>query len=252
MHQDIEKLLKAAKEKGFITEKQRDIILFKAKQLDGDVSDVEFFLDDIPLKKSENTKVKAKRCPHCGAVVSDLEQTCPECGNSLFVEADASLRVRQIIKETSEKIDAIAKSGESIKEELKKRGKTSDFLIDVEVAKEINNRKVSIINAFNVPFTSTALIQGYLYAYGNSEVDSRSKFNMSFNEQQIYDAWLSKAKELYRLVQSIPNPDNQTQVWLDNNKSILDAKHKGKGAIVAMLLGIFILTLGIFYLASQS
>ena len=78
MHQDIEKLLSTAKEKGSITEKQREIILSKAQQLEEDMAEVEFLLEDIPLKKNETTRVKTKRCPHCGAVMSDMEQVCPE------------------------------------------------------------------------------------------------------------------------------------------------------------------------------
>ena len=53
MHQDIEKLINAAKAKGSITERQREIILNKAQQLGEDISEVEFILEDIAVNKQQ-------------------------------------------------------------------------------------------------------------------------------------------------------------------------------------------------------
>lgn len=235
MHQDIEKLLNAVKEKGSITEKQREIILDKAQQLGEDIAELEFLLEDIPLKKSENSKIKTKRCPHCGAMVDDLAIRCPECGTMFSEESDATEKVRIIIKETSDKISEITQSKGKIKNELIASGMKDVF--EWEVDDEVTKRKINIINAFSVPFTANALIQGYMFAYGCAGLD-RNNDEMNSSERQIASAWLNKAKELYKLVQSVPNPDQQTQIWLENNKSILNSKHK-KNSTSKILLIVF-------------
>ena len=53
MHTEVEKLIIRAKKNGFITERQRDLIISKAKELGDDMDEVEFSLDDIPVKSSE-------------------------------------------------------------------------------------------------------------------------------------------------------------------------------------------------------
>lgn len=248
MHQDVEKLLNAAKEKGFITEKQRDIILNKAQQLGEDMAEVEFMLEDITIKKGTNEKVKSKKCPNCGALIDDLALKCPECGAMISEEADASAKVRAIIKETSEKLSEITKSRKIIRKELKEDGMED---VDVIVEDEIAKRQVAVINAFSVPFTANALIQGYAYALGRSSLNKLTD-DMEDTEEMITSAWLNKAKELYKLVQSVPNPDQQTQIWLENNKSILEAKHKGiMPNWLGILLGLvtcFLLYWGIYKL----
>ena len=205
-------------------------------------------LEDIPLKKNETTRVKTKRCPHCGAVMSDMEQVCPECGQSLSEEADATMRVRQIIKETSDKLDAITKSRRKIKKDLEDSGE-----IDVDedvINEEIARRKVDVINAFSVPFTSSALIQAYMFANGN--YCSKSSKNSTISDYEDYDsdiskAWLGKAKEFYGLIQSIPNPDQQTQLWLKNNGAIMKIKGR-KVLTVGGWIGTILIITGIIAL----
>lgn len=58
MHAEIEKLLHLAKEKGGITEHQRQLIVSKAKQLGEDMVDVEFFLENIPIINSNKSNTQ--------------------------------------------------------------------------------------------------------------------------------------------------------------------------------------------------
>ena len=55
MHNEIEKLIIHAREKGFLTARQRSLIISKAEQLGDDISELEFILDDIPIGDNENT-----------------------------------------------------------------------------------------------------------------------------------------------------------------------------------------------------
>lgn len=239
MHQDVEKLLNAAKEKGFITEKQRDIILNKAQQLGEDMAEVEFMLEDITIKKGTNEKVKSKKCPNCGALIDDLALKCPDCGAMISEEADASAKVRAIIKETSEKLSEITKSRKIIRKELKEGG--MEDVDDMDIDDEILKRKISMINSFSVPFAANALIQGYEFVYGHYE---SSKTNVG--ENAIANAWLGKAKELYSLVNSVPNKDKEVQAWLTFHSEIMKKKAKNEDAWYYWVL-VILVTGGMFY-----
>lgn len=113
MHQDIEKLLNAAKEKGSITEKQRNLIIAKAQQLSEDMTEVEFMLEDIPVKKineaqtpppipmaekpKTNKHGEVKKCPQCGAVVQGFQGICSECGY-VFENVESNQSVAKLMK----------------------------------------------------------------------------------------------------------------------------------------------------------
>ena len=113
MHQDIEKLLKTAKEKGSITERQRNLIIAKAQQLNEDMTEVEFVLEDIPVKTSgenqspppisalekpkTNKQGDVKKCPVCGAIVQGFQAKCPECGYT-FEDVKANQSVSKLLE----------------------------------------------------------------------------------------------------------------------------------------------------------
>lgn len=51
MHLDVERLIDMAKGTGFITLRQREMILGKAREVGDDIVEVEFYLNDIPVKE---------------------------------------------------------------------------------------------------------------------------------------------------------------------------------------------------------
>ena len=84
MHQDIEKLLNAAKEKGFLTEKQREIILNKARQLGEDMAEVEFFLEDIKIIDKRDNSLDESATRTISAENEKVqEQSMPEANNNV-------------------------------------------------------------------------------------------------------------------------------------------------------------------------
>ena len=220
MHQDIEKLLNAAKEKGSITEKQREIILNKAQQLGEDMAEVEFVLEDIPLLKKETDKrAKTKKCPQCGAAVSDLAIKCPDCGCVLHDESDATRRARDIIQEHSAKMNAINKV--NIRKEMNDKGvkpmnKIDSFFNVGMVDSDIEKRTLETIASFSVPFTANAMIQGYEYAYARY-----LSVKDNVGDEEIANASLGKAKEMYGLIKSVQNPDEETLLWIKGHSSIM-------------------------------
>ncbi len=233
MHQDIEKLLNAAKEKGSVTEKQREIILSKAQQLGEDMAELEFVLEDIPIKKGENDKLKSKRCPQCGAIVDDMALKCPDCGYAFKDESDANLAVRKIIEETERKIEEARNSDRDIiRDKLMKGREKDDEVWDYEIDDEVEKRVRAAVAAFKVPYTQNALIQAYEYAYGQFEQNK-------LTDTMIAPAWLGKSKELYGLIRSQPNKDVETKAWLEAHAEVLKASTFPKWAI-AILIAFFI------------
>ena len=243
MHQDIEKLLNAAKEKGFITEKQREIILSKAKQLGEDMTEVEFMLEDIPLKKATNEKTKSKRCPNCGAIVDDLAVKCPECGFAFSDESEANSNARDIIKKVTEEINKVGESKQDIINELISiYGSCNQDDLDAE----INRRIAEIIGSFSVPYTSNALIQGYEFVYGRYVASKH--FSLESRHGLVTNAWLGKAKELYLLLQSVPNQDATIKAWLTAHQNILEQKSQNTDTIPLIILAVFFAIVFLVYL----
>jgi uncharacterized C2H2 Zn-finger protein len=231
MHQDIEKLLSTAKEKGSITEKQREIILNKAQQLGEDMAEVEFMLEDITLRREELKKTKFKRCPNCGATVDDLALKCPECGHVFSDESEANRDVNKIIAEFEKKFQTIQNTDrQKVLKQLNSSRSKDDPAENIDVDLEIEKRMNTAIREFKVPYTQNALIQGFEYAYGQYESWKGDDFGFA-------GVWLGKAKELYRLILSQPNKDAETKVWLDNHKKVLKALPFPKW-ILAMIAGI--------------
>lgn len=67
MHTDVERLIFLAKERGFLTLRQREMILNKAQELGDDITEVEFFFDDIPTEEeasSIHSQQNNSSCPN--------------------------------------------------------------------------------------------------------------------------------------------------------------------------------------------
>lgn len=56
MHPEIEKLIAIAKDDGKLTDRQREIILRRARELGTDIDDVEFELEDIRLSERKTVR----------------------------------------------------------------------------------------------------------------------------------------------------------------------------------------------------
>lgn len=123
MHPNIEKLINIAKECGELSEKQKEIILRKAKECGEDVDEVEVLLETISTRQLNQTEThkgtitqkmdlegtagdlkvpsatnKMRKCPRCGAYVPDTKMQCPECGY-LFSSTDANKNVSFLFDE---------------------------------------------------------------------------------------------------------------------------------------------------------
>ena len=78
MNVEIEKLITHARENGFLTARQRTLIISKAEQLGDDISELEFVLDDIPIGEQNNSPSVIEPTNHV-LKVSPASQDDGEC-----------------------------------------------------------------------------------------------------------------------------------------------------------------------------
>ena len=96
---EFEDLLSAYLTDGVISDKERKVLLNKARTLGLDVEEIDLYIDareqKIQLAANRTapspTKQKEKKCPFCGGMVSALEDKCPECGNLITPQASKEL-----------------------------------------------------------------------------------------------------------------------------------------------------------------
>lgn len=105
MHPDVQKLIDLAKSYGSITSRQREIIINKAHEMNDDMVEVEFVLDDIPLSDfpGERTPTNSMpkqtivdttvdgeniKCPYCGGVILAVAKKCKHCHAYLLQTGD--------------------------------------------------------------------------------------------------------------------------------------------------------------------
>lgn len=221
MHPDIEKLIDIAKESGELTDKQREIIIRKAKSLGADVDEVEMLLETIkPIAK----KSAPKKCPRCGAVIPALSFKCPDCGFLLENESQSTQEARSTILDLQKQLSQFDNSGES--EEI----------------------KAALIQAATIPQTIEGLSQRLTFACSNYKSTGRNESSFRTLEKE---AWLAKAKDVYSQLQLRSQEDSSVQSLLNTYSFILNEKAPIGSFWVVLLagLGVVILYALIFVIA---
>ena len=90
-NEQIEALISAALTDGKLTEKEKQVLMKRAKAQGIDLDEFEMILDArlVELEKAEKAKQASKesnkhgeirKCPSCGATISSIQGICPECG----------------------------------------------------------------------------------------------------------------------------------------------------------------------------
>lgn len=208
MHQDIEKLLNAAKEKGSITEKQRELILAKSEQLGEDMTEVEFLLDDIPLNRQElynksflssNKQGSVRKCPVCGAIVQGYMASCPEC-KYVFENVSANNSMEKLL---------------NLLQEVDNTTNDTSFFDDT-----VFRKKKSIIQNFPIPNTKTDIVD-FIVALQPKALNTSDRLAKSYFVK--YEECINKAKLLF------PDDTDLTPLLLEYKKVQKKAKFSSEG-----------------------
>ena len=86
MDEKIKEMIRMAAEDGVITDKEKALIIKKAKDLGEDVDMVELAIEgEIGQLKKEASKIESKgeKCPNCGSIIPPGLAVCPSCGFAL-------------------------------------------------------------------------------------------------------------------------------------------------------------------------
>ena len=133
-------------ENGAVSQKHRDLILNKAKEVGEDPDLVEIYLDNELAKLSDSkTSVSkdtkgVKTCPHCGATITDTMLSCPECGFVFQRENKASEDVNAKIEELQKRLDDAALP------------RVDEYDDDAPI-----KRMVMVVRSFSLPYTNVNL-----------------------------------------------------------------------------------------------
>lgn len=82
---------------GIITQRERQVLLRKAKQLGIDTDEADLYIDAQQQKSRlrEETEKRSQRgipCPFCGGMVPQLADICPDCGHTFTAKANEELQ----------------------------------------------------------------------------------------------------------------------------------------------------------------
>src|SRR5690606_14505719 len=90
MNQELEKLVDYAITDGYITDKEKKVLLKKAEQQGFDIDELELILDgrlyEAQQKQNKN-KPTVSKCPSCGEIMSGMNRVCPSCNYIIHSES---------------------------------------------------------------------------------------------------------------------------------------------------------------------
>ncbi len=172
MHPEIEKLIELALADGQVTERERNVILKKAKSLGVDEDEVEMILDgrihqlqSTQVKPSKEKVGNIKTCPACGSHLNSLSLFCNDCGHEI-TSSFSSKSINELMKE----IDRIMNDSK---------------VDDLDKDNKISNK----ISHFPIPLTFSDINDFIILAMSNST-------NRSLN-WDIKSAWEAKLNEAF-------------------------------------------------------
>lgn len=93
---DLDELIQEYLADGFISAKERQALLQKARRLGLDSNEADLYID-AQQQKADNAidaakkKRKGKTCPYCDGDIPELTEVCPHCGKRITPEASSEL-----------------------------------------------------------------------------------------------------------------------------------------------------------------
>lgn len=243
MNEKIVEMVKLAIENGAVSQKHRNLILNKAKEVGEDPDLVEIYLDNELAKLSvSRTAVSQEtkgvmKCPHCGAPITDTMLSCPECGFVFQKENQASKDAIAMIKDFQRRYEeACTPKKDSIKDNII----YGFFGV---------RRATAIIRSFTLPYTKEGLVQMLEYSYSNYvSTDDSSIFNGESiaTMRQIKMAWYGKANQALSALSRFERDNPEIQSIVSKYKLLLANSKKFKlNTQWLYILGFFFLVGGV-------
>lgn len=237
MREDIRKMIRYAAEDGSITDKERDFIRRKAQEVGENLDEVEIMLEselakhnkvvEPPKPAIQRPNEKVKKCPNCGATITESMLTCPECGYDFSTQSDTSEDIQKRIERLQEMLENVDK------EEMPIRSSVASFLYDLNPLsmKKRAERKASIISTFTMPTTKEGLLQFLDFAYSNF-----STMDKNGDGDEIRNAWKGKAKMAYNMLRRYGNTDDEVSSVISYYEKLFKAEERKLSKVTKLLL----------------
>ena len=229
MHPEIEKLIDLTLTDGKLSEKEKNVIIKKAKELGEDIDELEIIIDaklqQLEIKKPINEKVgNLKTCPACGVSVKAMTLLCNDCGHEF-----QNKKANQSITDLIEKLE---------KEDNKNYKQESDR----------SDIKSKIITQFPIPQTKEDIFEFLTFSFPFLE-------NQSIDDDEK-QAWITKVGQaiLKAKITTSDAFEKETINEYDRKLQKIIAKEKRSTAYMyillalAFLLLIFVIYHGIIYI----
>ena len=200
----LEKLVDMALVDGVITEKEKDILVKRAKSLGADLDEFEMYLD-ARLASSSNTQnptVSQKKlgdllkCPSCGANVPSLTIICKDCGFEF-----RNTKANSSVKELSEKLEQASLT--VVNEE-----KTFSDILNLNQSNwlKVDDIKSQIVTNFPIPNTKDDLLEFAIFISSNitsykgsiksGALNGATEAKKAQSKEKWNDIWIEKYKQI--------------------------------------------------------
>ncbi len=180
MDSSLIELIEMAIVDGYISDKEKSVILNKAILLGIDQDEVEIFIESklhqFNANKNNASNKKAgiiKTCPACGASFSPLVQECKDCGYTLQHEA---------------------------------------LKVLLESIKQNPTNEVSLIRMYQVPSSTDSILEFISFSIGKIQDESLSV--------EIRKVWIAKFHEVVSIAKNNPNIILQTNLIADYTEKV--------------------------------
>ncbi len=197
MHHELQKLLNIALKDNVLTDKEREILFRKAKQLNVDLDEFEMELEGVlsevgqksPKISNSNQQTKSK-CPNCGAEIPSFSIKCDFC-NFEIRNKEANNSITKLF----EMLNAV--------EDTRKDDNTSNPLVAIGKSyskmfqsafggDNIHRKKIEIISTFPIPNTKEDILEFLSLALPKTKTNF---FGSSNEEKEFAKTWKEKCKQ---------------------------------------------------------
>lgn len=220
MHPDLEKLIELILTDGNITEKERNVIIKKAKELGEDIDEIEVVLDarlhqhqSALFKPTKQRKGNINVCPVCGELVKAMEIKCSACDHE-FVNIEAITSISILLSEITE---------------IKRNAEIIDYTTEQRIA--------GLINSTPIPNSKEDLLEFLAVCCAQADVDFAAR-----GTGVIPAAWANKGNEAFLKARIAFRGDNSSLSLLHEFETKLkSAKRKSKLIWLILILSLSLL-----------
>lgn len=240
----LESLIEAALIDGILTEKEKQILLKKAKALGIDLDEFEMVLDARLYERQKTMQASAplphtlpktpqsdkygdlEKCPSCGAMVKSFKTSCGYCGHE-FTNVDANSSIERLFKMLNEAEDMRVMEKQTDNPFSAIGGMLSDAFSDMSGPGKVDRKKMAIISNFPIPTTKEDMLEFLSFALPRAQKKGNF-FTAEKPENKLHNTfvnvWHSKCEQVIMKARFSMKDDEKTLEEINHYASTLKIK----------------------------